>query len=81
MDVSVSTFSADSVHSRLASGSFSNSQDFGVLVGSLRMKNSSSLTKTYYLHYDNIFSTGVSKRLEFVFDNWNETLISYMRAK
>ncbi|UKB78325.1 hypothetical protein [Chryseobacterium sp. MEBOG07] len=88
-----SPYSADAIRPRLVSATISNSQDLGFMVGSLGINNTTSTTRTYYLYADNYFSVGdtngdgnvsgdwLRKQTEFVFDNWNEASISYVRIK
>ncbi|PIF46448.1 hypothetical protein CLU96_3479 [Chryseobacterium sp. 52] len=88
-------YSADAIRPRLVSATISNAQDLGFMVGSLGINNTTAASKTYYLYADNYFSVGATtanadggvsgkwlrKQTEFVFDNWNEASISYIRIK
>ncbi|UKB78329.1 hypothetical protein [Chryseobacterium sp. MEBOG07] len=86
-------YSTDAVRPRLVSATISNAQDLGFMVGSLGINNTSAATKTYYLYADNYFSVGdtngdgnvsgdwLRKQTEFIFDNWNEASISFIRIK
>lgn len=78
-DMSIFNFSADALSPKLASGSFSLSQDRGIVNGNLVMNNTSGKNKTYYLFVDRNNSPAEST-FTVQFD-WNEAAITYQKIQ